>query len=192
MLGRQSLRPGEGAEKKICRKNLFSPLKCRCFLYFIPRSFCIYFGVDLSPILLVKLVPQEDAFILCFKSASTYDTPHGGYIHLSQQRGGGGPSGGLLAHPLSWPLSLLLVPCHHSYIYSWHVSGSQTGHFLQPRHLPLNLRGQPVAGLGQHRTPLPSTSEEGACLTPPPKIQCLGDSVGSGNLARPPPHNICI
>lgn len=109
----------------------------------------------------------------------------GTYI-FSQQSGGGGPSGGLLAHPLSWlsaPASGPLPSLLHLLGMSL---GSQTGIF-NPDTCPLNLRGQPVAGLRRTEPHFPAPVRRGCVSdTTSPKIQCLGDSVGSGNPGQTP------
>lgn len=69
MLGRQSLRPGKRQKKDLQEKSIFTfEVQVLFVFYSMLFPYLFWCKKNLSPILLVKLVPQEDALIVCFKS----------------------------------------------------------------------------------------------------------------------------
>lgn len=103
MLGRQSLRPGKRQKKDLQEKSIFTfEVQVLFVFYSMLFPYLFWCKKNLYPVLLVKLVPQEDALIVCFKSTQHLGHPSWRVGTLSWQSAGGGPSGGLLAHPLSW------------------------------------------------------------------------------------------
>ena len=67
---RQSLRPGKRQEKDLQKKSVFT-FEVQVLFVFYSRLFPYLFCCkkNLSPILLVKLVAQEDGFVLCLESS---------------------------------------------------------------------------------------------------------------------------